>query len=190
MFEIQQLVDSCRAALGEHSPTAAVRDVVREAISDPVAVHAAFGEPARAEVATLHQAPDLTVLHIVWGPGMAIYPHDHRMWAVIGVFGGREDNTFFKRSRSGSAGSGLDRAGAKELGERDAVVLGAEVIHAVANPSARRFTSAIHVYGGDFFAQSRSEWNPETLTERPYEVEHLRALFAEANERIEAERGG
>ena len=116
---------------------------------------------------------------------MAIYPHDHRMWAVIGVFGGQEDNTFFKRSASG-----LDRAGAKELGERDAVVLGAEVIHAVANPSARRFTSAIHVYGGDFFAQSRSEWDPQTLTERPYQVEQLRALFAEVNERIEAERGG
>jgi predicted metal-dependent enzyme (double-stranded beta helix superfamily) len=184
MFEIQQLVDSCRAALGEHSPAVAVRDVVREAISDPVAVQAIFGEPARAEVATLHHAPDLTVLHIVWGPGMAIYPHDHRMWAVIGVFGGQEDNTFFKRSASG-----LDRAGVKKLGECDAVVLGAEVIHAVANPSERRFTSAIHVYGGDFFAQSRSEWDPQTLTERPYQVEQLRALFAEVNERIKAERG-
>ena len=32
---------------------------------------------------------------------MAIYPHEHRMWAVIGLYGGREDNTFYRRSPQG-----------------------------------------------------------------------------------------
>jgi len=34
---------------------------------------------------------DLTILNVVWTPGMVVYPHDHRTWAVIGLYGGRED---------------------------------------------------------------------------------------------------
>ena len=33
------------------------------------------------------------------------------------------------------------------------------------------------VYGGDFFAVERSEWDPETLTERPCDIEKIRAMF-------------
>ena len=40
----------------------------------------------------------------------------------------------------------------------------------------------IHVYGGDFVNQPRSEWTPETGVERPYEVAHVREQFAKANE--------
>ena len=69
--------------------------------------------------------------------------------------------------------------------EADAVlviVLGRSVIHSVANP-LREFTGAIHVYGGDFFGTPRSDWDPETLRERPYDVERTRQLFARANAR-------
>ena len=41
---------------------------------------------------------ELTVLHVVWAPRMTIYPHDHRMWAAIGIYAGQEDNSFFRRS--------------------------------------------------------------------------------------------
>ena len=75
-------------------------------------------------------------------------------------------------------------AGGKQLETSDAVVLGRQVVHAVTNP-LRRFTGAIHVYGGDFFATPRSEWDPETRQERPYDVERARATFREANERWE-----
>jgi len=34
-----------------------------------------------------------------------------------------------------------------------------------------RVAGAIHVYGGDFFAASRSEWDPETLLEQPFDKE-------------------
>jgi hypothetical protein len=50
----------------------------------------------------------------------------------------------------------------------------------VTNPVAR-LTGAIHVYGGDFFAVSRSEWDPETLHEARYDLEKNMRLFAEAN---------
>jgi hypothetical protein len=61
------------------------------------------------------------------------------------------------------------------------VLLGQDVIHAVSNPRQQVFAEAIHVYGGDFFATPRSEWDPDTLQERPFEVENALAVFAEAN---------
>ena len=56
------------------------------------------------------------------------------------------------------------------------------VIHSVVNP-LQRFTGAIHVYGGDFFRTPRSEWAPNTLEERPFDVERARRAYAQANER-------
>ena len=47
-------------------------------------------------------------------------------------------------------------------------------------------TGAIHVYGGDFFAAERSEWDPETLKEGRYDVEK-NLLFEEANALYRAE---
>ena len=40
---------------------------------------------------------------------------------------------------------------------------------------------AIHVYGGDFFAATHSQWDPERLLEEPYDVKRLLALFEESN---------
>ncbi len=68
----------------------------------------------------------------------------------------------------------------------DTVALGEKVIHAVVNPLAK-VTAAIHVYGGDFFETPRSEWDPETLEESPYDIEKNMRLFEEANERLRAE---
>ena len=36
--------------------------------------------------------------HVVWAPGMRIRPHDHLMWAAIGLYAGQEDNTFYRRA--------------------------------------------------------------------------------------------
>jgi predicted metal-dependent enzyme (double-stranded beta helix superfamily) len=103
------------------------------------------------------------------------------MWAVIGIYTGREDNIFWRRL-PGEAGGRNEAAGAKSLGERDVEPLGRDIIHTVTNPLPR-LTGAIHVYGGDFFAASRSEWDPETLLERPFEMEKNMRLFEQANAR-------
>jgi hypothetical protein len=42
-------------------------------------------------------------------------------------------------------------------------------------------TGAIHVYGGDFYGSERSEWDPESLGELPYDVNKTLRLFEEAN---------
>ena len=74
----------------------------------------------------------------------------------------------------------IEAAGAKSLGERDAEPLGRDIIHSVTNPVSR-LTGAIHVYGGDFFAVIRSEWDPETLREDRYDLEKNMRLFEDAN---------
>jgi predicted metal-dependent enzyme (double-stranded beta helix superfamily) len=113
----------------------------------------------------------------VWAPYMTIYPHNHRMWAVIGVYTGREDNIFWKRT-----GNKVEAAGAQALSERDAVPLGQDIIHSVTNPIPR-LTGAIHVYGGDFFVAERSQWDPETLAEGRYDAQQTMRHFEQANSR-------
>lgn len=178
MFSVEQLIADCRQALSADSPDRAIKEVVARAVSNPGEVERALGTPRKAEIIPLHRSADLTVLNVIWAPGMSIYPHDHRMWAVIGLYGGTEDNYFFRRGRNG-----VERASFKQLETADAALLGAQTIHAVTNPLTR-FTGAIHIYGGDFFAVPRSEFDPETLEERPYDVEKTKRVFLDANQRL------
>jgi predicted metal-dependent enzyme (double-stranded beta helix superfamily) len=181
MFDLERFIADCRAALQESAPPSVVQEVVARAMSRPGEVEQALGTPQWAEIGTLHRSPELTILKVIWVPGMAIYPHDHRMWAVIGLYGGREDNVFYRRTAHG-----LMSAGGIQLAITDTTLLGQTIIHAVTNP-LRQFTGAIHVYGGDFFAVPRSEWDVETLEERPYDVEKTKRVFEEANERWRAQ---
>lgn len=174
MFDVDTLVASCRDALTEPEPRRAVREILLGTLRRAAEVAAALGKPAGG-IDVLFNSAELTVLNVVWAPCMSIYPHDHRMWAVIGIYGGAEDNTLFRRGPDG-----IVKAGAKELRERDVFSLGADAIHSVDNPM-QRSTGAIHVYGGDFVNQPRSQWDPDTLVEQPYDAAQVRRLFAEAN---------
>ena len=182
MLNLDQFVADCRAALRQASPELAVKEIVERAVTSPSEVEAVLGTPREGKIGVLHHDHDLTILNVVWTPGMAVYPHDHRMWAVIGLYGGREDNTFYRRSPEG-----LQVAGAKQLETGNVAVLRQAIIHSVANP-LRAFTGAIHIYGGDFFGTPRSEWDRETLQEQPFDVARARKVFADANERWFAER--
>ena len=179
MVDVDRLIADCRAACTQGAALAAVREIVARVVSEPADVVKALGEPRRAGAQVLYRAPDLTVFNLVWGPRMIQVPHDHAMWAVIGIYAGREDNVFWRRLPPDSA-RGIEAAGARALSEREAVPLGPDIIHSVVNP-IRRLTGAIHVYGGDFFGVPRSEWDPEHLVERPYDVDKTMALFEESN---------
>jgi len=178
MFETDRFIEDCRRAMGEQNPHAAVREIVSRAVNEPASVLKALGEPSLSGLQTVYRSDTLTILNVQWGPRMVLYPHNHRMWAVIGIYSGREDNAFYHRSKNG-----LVAHGAKTLELKDSLPLGEAVIHAVANP-LDRITAAIHVYGGDFFAVPRSEWDPQTLQERPFDLERAKQLFAEANRRL------
>ena len=110
---------------------------------------------------------------------MTIMPHNHNMWAVIGIYTGREDNILWRRVPDDPGGR-IEAAGAKALLERDALLLGRDIIHSVTNPIGR-LSGAIHVYGGDFFGVPRSEWDPERLLEQPGDMQKLLGLFEESN---------
>jgi predicted metal-dependent enzyme (double-stranded beta helix superfamily) len=185
VFDVDAFVADCVVARGETEPRVAIRDVLARALAEPGAIADAL-QPAEGGLTLLHQAPDLTVIHIVWAPLMQLYPHDHRMWAAIGIYSGREDNAFFRRDPD--APRLLVESGGKALAERDVLVLGDDVVHAVTNPE-RRLTGAIHVYGGDFVNQPRSQWGPGPREERPHDMAVLRQHFADAN-RAWAESGG
>jgi predicted metal-dependent enzyme (double-stranded beta helix superfamily) len=184
VFDLDQFVADCRAALAADRSHKLVRDVIKRAISEPLAVMRAIGEPKRAVLQKLYQSADLTILNVVWAPNWTLVPHDHRMWAVIGMYTGREDNIFWRRVPGGSHGL-IEARGARSLCVGDAEPLGPDIIHSVTNPIAR-LTGAIHVYGGDFFLAERSEWDPETLLEGRFDPERAVRRFEEANRALDA----
>ena len=182
MFDAERFRDDCLAALREKSPHAAIKEIVARAVGEPRHVLKALGEPKRAGLETLYRSEQLTILNVLWGPGMNLYPHDHRMWAVIGVYGGQEENAFYRRGEGR-----LMEHGNKTLRTKDTLPLGESVIHAVTNPLVQ-ITAAIHVYGGDFFAVPRSEWDPQTFEERPFDLENAKRVFEESNQLLRASK--
>ena len=95
MFHKDRFIEACAAAVGEGQK--AIREVVLEAVADPAGVIAELGEPDKAGVYPLHKSDNLTVINFVWAPYMTLLPHNHNMFAVIGLYGGREDNMFWRR---------------------------------------------------------------------------------------------
>jgi predicted metal-dependent enzyme (double-stranded beta helix superfamily) len=176
VLDVERFVAECRASLEEPEPCLVVADVLERTV-DPASKCAEALPVTRAELTTLHHSPELTVLKVVWAPGMSIWPHDHTMWAAIGIYAGQEDNTFFRRT-DGS----LEPRRTRELSTGDVVLLGDDVIHAVHNPLAE-CTGSIHVYGGDFFNRDVSQWEPDTL-QKATDVGPPWRVFEEANERL------
>jgi predicted metal-dependent enzyme (double-stranded beta helix superfamily) len=175
MFNIDEFVSDCRTALAESEPRLAIKELLTRTVAAPADIaHALPTE--RAAIAPLHTADDLTVLHVVWAPGMRFRPHNHLMWAAIGLYGGQEDNTFYRR-----VDSRIVESGGRNLQTGDVALLGDDTIHAVRNPR-RTFTGAIHIYGGDITARpGRSEWDEDTTEEVAYDFDRTRRHFEAAN---------
>ena len=186
MFQRDRFVEACKLAVSEGQK--AVRELVLEAVADPDGIMSELGEPTQAGVFPIHHADDLTIINFIWAPCMTLLPHNHNMFAVIGIYSGREDNIFWRRVNDGtSTGPGIEAAGAESMGPGQVATLGRDIIHSVANPIAKH-TSAIHVYGGDFFhpPKPRSQWDYETLAEEPWNMDQTRATFREAEVRFNA----
>jgi predicted metal-dependent enzyme (double-stranded beta helix superfamily) len=167
-----ELVAQCIEANADAEPRHAIRAVLEKAISDRELTDA-LGD-ADAGLGLLHNTDTLTVINVLWPPRLSLFPHNHRMWAMIGIYGGREDNRFYRRD-----GNTLVESGGKSLDAGDVLLLGDDVIHSVDNPG-RSYTGAIHIYGGDFVHQPRSQWNAETLIEEPFDMAAVQEQFAAA----------
>ena len=182
MFDKDRFIKDCINAVAEGQR--AIRELVEKAVCDSAAVLSGIGEPEHAGITTLYRSQDLTILNFVWAPCMSLMPHNHQMFSVIGIYSGREDNVFWRRKETA-----IEAVGAKSLGVGDVSTLGPDVIHSVLNPIGK-MTCAIHVYGGDFFepGEPRSEWDHETLMERPWNIDRVKSLFQEAEARFNGTR--
>ncbi len=176
--DMERFVADCVAANREDDRQAAVREVLARGVHDPRAMLMAVGEPSKAGIEVFHRSDSLTIFAASWTPQMNLMPHNHKMWALIGIYTGREDNILWRRSEQG-----VTAYGAEALFEGDVGALPDTAIHSVTNP-LERFTGGIHIYGGDFFATTRSQWDPETREEQPSDGAVIRGIFERANERM------
>jgi predicted metal-dependent enzyme (double-stranded beta helix superfamily) len=173
MFDLDGYIEACRAAIAQGEVgQKAIREITSRAVADPGAMLQALGEPSQGGIVALYRSPELTILNVIWAPQMTIMPHNHETWAVIGVYTGAEDNIFWRRL----PGAKIEAAGAQSLRAGDCTALGRDIVHSVTNPLGK-LTGAIHVYRGDVFAIERSEWDPERLDERPYDLAKAKAMF-------------
>jgi predicted metal-dependent enzyme (double-stranded beta helix superfamily) len=170
MFDIDEFVAECMEAVKDPEPRLAVKEVLERAVQRPSEIEAAL--PAtRGELVPIYASDTLSVLKVIWWPGMRIRPHNHLMWAAIGLYGGQEDNIFYRRE-----GEGITVSGVRELRTSDVTLLGDDTIHAVANPR-ETLTGAIHVYGGDITSgRGRSEWDDGR--EIPFDFKRQQGFFA------------
>ena len=177
-MNIEQFVQDCITANQTSEPQAEVADVLRRAAANPRAMLAALGEPTKAGINVLHCSESLTIFNACWTPQMNLLPHSHLMWALIGVYTGREDNIMWRKTPET-----IEAYGAKSLFAGDVAVLPVDAIHSVTNP-LQRFTGGLHVYGGDFFHTERSQWNAETLREEASDGDTIRKLFDRENQKL------
>jgi len=178
LIEMQKFIEDCIAANKESNPQEAVKEVLEKGISNPSAMLKAVGEPTEAGLKVFLRSKDLTIFAASWTPQMNLMPHNHLMWANIGIYTGREDNILWERKKNG-----LEANDVKCLFAGEIATLNLSDIHSVTNP-LQRFTGGLHIYGGDFFATERSQWDPETLKEEPSNGEVIRNIFKKANEQM------
>ena len=183
-IDVDRFVEDCIAANKETDSQDAVSEVLARAVSDPGAALNAIGAPERAGLTVLHRSKTLTIFCAAWTPQMNLMPHNHFMWASIGIYTGREDNIFWRNSDTG-----IEAFGADALFEGDVAKLPADVIHSVTNP-LQRFAGGIHIYGGEFFDTTRDQWNPETREVEPSDGAVIKAIFDRENERLQQGGGG
>ena len=178
LIEMEKFIEDCIEANKDSNPQEAVKEVLARGVSNHSAMLKAIGEPTEAGLKVFLRSKDLTIFAASWTPQMNLMPHNHKMWANIGIYTGREDNILWERK-----GNKLEANKARCLFEGDVATLDTSAIHSVTNP-LQRFTGGIHIYGGDFFATERSQWDPETLQEEPSNGEVIRNIFKKANEQM------
>jgi predicted metal-dependent enzyme (double-stranded beta helix superfamily) len=176
-FSRERFVEDCVAAHRSADGQAAVEEVLARAVSNHRQVLAELGAPREAGLDVLHRSASLTIFAAKWAPQMNLPAHDHRMWASIGIYVGREDNILWRRNDRG-----IEAYGAKVLFPGDVAALAADAIHSVTNP-LQSYTAGIHIYGGDFFDTPRSQWSQETLAEERSDGDVIKAMFERENAR-------
>ena len=187
MFDLSRFTESCRQALQAADAAAAVQIIVRDAVGDPKSIAAVFGK-GRADTDTtaqytfLHQSHDLTIMQVIAPRRFRSPPHNHLVWAVIGMYEGCERSTFYRRD-----GTRLREDSVHDVTAPEVIPLTQDAIHGIANPLDRP-SYALHVYGGTLANPARSIWNPFTFEEEPFQLATL-SKYEEAMNRPSSRDG-
>lgn len=170
MMRIHELVERCRDAAMMQDPVSGVMEVLDAFLHQPD-LERQLGRADRSTYEALYRGRDLLVLHGVVPPTpRPVDPHDHRMWAVIGVYHGQEDNQLFARTDDAA----LEPTERFSLRAGEVRSLDASTIHSV-QAIGGRYLGAVHVYGGDLFGTPRSTWRDGV--EQPNDESALPAFF-------------
>lgn len=176
MFNKDTFIKNCLSALNEADPALAVQQLMQEALADLAAVKKAFSGDNQPIVEFLYRSTQLTIAKMSTAPGSVSPIHNHRMWAVIGLFEGQEDNHLYNR-----VGNGIQESGIKSLRPGDIFNMDIELIHAIGNP-LDGLNGALHVYGGDLQEKpGRSLWDPNSKQELAYDFDRLMAFTKQMN---------
>lgn len=166
------IIERCTQALETPDPQSSIEAILLNAAKDPAIAEAISNRTkfASLEDLAIHRSERLTLLAGTLPPGFSAGPHNHNLWSVVSVCAGQEDNQFFER----------DGDGLKQTGEASVVAPGvlsndANVIHAIRNLLDTPLL-VLHAYGGDLFATPRSNWDPETHKEIPYDWQKVRGV--------------
>jgi 3-mercaptopropionate dioxygenase len=176
LTSVADLVDRIReAATPPAGPDPArVRDVLAAALATPGDwIEPAYQRLGDGDYALypVYRAADgrCSILVVVLRPGTPLPVHNHGSWAVIGVYKGREHETWYRRVDTGSvAGRArleVEQTFVNERGTAGVVPDGK--IHTVQALDGAQAVS-IHVYGTDIVTQQRSEFDLQAGTERVF----------------------
>lgn len=163
------VTERCLAALQTADPQGSVASILLDAAKDPALVDAISTRTkfSSLEDLAIYRSDSLTLLAGALPAGFRVGPHNHNLWSVVSVCAGQEDNEFYERS-----GGRLKQIGRASVVAPGVLPNSADVIHAIRNPLNVPLL-VLHAYGGDLFAVSRSNWDPETHEEIPYDWKRL-----------------
>jgi predicted metal-dependent enzyme (double-stranded beta helix superfamily) len=178
-MQIEELIEGCRDAVTRQDPIAGVMEVLGAFLHQPHLEHQ-LGRADRSTYEAVYRGHDLLVLHGVVPPTpKPVDPHDHRMWAAIGVYQGEEDNQLFARTDDGA----LEPTERFSVSAGQVRPLDPSTIHSV-HAAGGRYLGAVHVYGGDLFGTPRSTWRDGV--EQPTDESALPAFFRRLRSREDA----
>jgi predicted metal-dependent enzyme (double-stranded beta helix superfamily) len=146
---LSDVISECERALESAAPKGTVDAVVLRAARNPPVARAIFGRTK-----------------------LAAAPHNHNLWSVVGVCEGQEDNLFFERSSDG-----IRQIGQISVVGPGVICNGADVIHSIRNPLDSPLVVP-HACGGGLFGVPRSNWNPDTHEEVPFDWQNVRSETA------------
>jgi predicted metal-dependent enzyme (double-stranded beta helix superfamily) len=115
----------------------------------------------------IYRSERLTLLAGSVPPGFAAGPRNHNLRSVVSVYSGREDNEYFNWD-----GNKLERTVSASVVAPGVLPNPADVIHAIRNPLDEPLF-VLYAYGGVLLGTPRSNRNPETREEIPFDCKKV-----------------